>query len=100
MNSQLRKHGQPFQRNHRHTPLLSRLRQAIQPLWNSPNAALPCLPESLEPRQLLSGNVVINEIMYYPGYGDPGDTGYVAEDTRQEYLELFNSSSTPVNLKD
>jgi len=50
---------------------------------------------------LLAGRaqVVINELMYHPGLGEPGQAGYVPEDTRQEFVELFNSGAAPVNLQ-
>jgi hypothetical protein len=38
-------------------------------------------------------SVVINEIMYHPYHPVPG-----AEDVRQEYIELFNRGTEPVNL--
>lgn len=44
-------------------------------------------------------NVVINEIMFHPGLGQPGEPGYVAEDTRKEFIELLNLGSEPVILK-
>jgi hypothetical protein len=37
--------------------------------------------------------------MYHPGYGKPGQAGYVAEDTRKEYIELHNRGASAVNLK-
>jgi len=57
--------------------------------------------EPFEPRLLLdTGSVLINEIMYHPGTGDPGYPGYVAEDTRLEYIELYNKGAAAVSLKD
>ncbi len=43
-------------------------------------------------------NVVINEIMFHPGLGRPGEVGYVAEDTRKEFIELLNLEPAPLNL--
>jgi hypothetical protein len=43
--------------------------------------------------------VIINELMYHPGFGEPGQAGYVPEDTRKEFVELFNSGAAPVNLQ-
>ena len=43
--------------------------------------------------------VKISEIMYHPGLGKPGEAGYVAEDTRQEFIELYNADTQEVNLK-
>ncbi|MHB1035366.1 MAG: lamin tail domain-containing protein [Pirellulales bacterium] len=54
--------------------------------------------ELLEPRVLLAGDIVINEIMYHPGFGEVGQAGYVAEDVRQEYIELLNKGTAPYNL--
>ncbi|MHB1034559.1 MAG: lamin tail domain-containing protein [Pirellulales bacterium] len=56
--------------------------------------------ESLEARLLLAGEVVINELMYHPGFSEPQQPGYVAEDVRLEYIELFNRGDAAVNLKD
>jgi hypothetical protein len=57
--------------------------------------------EPIEPRILLdTGTVVINEIMYHPGMGEAGYAGYVAEDTRLEYIELYNKGAAAVSLKD
>ena len=44
-------------------------------------------------------HVLINEIMYHPGLGKPGETGYIAEDTRQEFIELYNADTNSVNLQ-
>ena len=46
-----------------------------------------------------AGPVLVNEIMYHPGLGAPGETGYLAEDLRKEFIELHNSGTTAVNLK-
>ncbi|KPJ75796.1 MAG: hypothetical protein AMS14_02985, partial [Planctomycetes bacterium DG_20] len=55
--------------------------------------------ESMEPRLLLDAtDIVINEIMYHPGYGRLGDPGYVAEDLANEWIELYNTGIDPVNL--
>ena len=55
--------------------------------------------EPLEPRLLLdAGQVVINEIMFHPGFGDIGQPGYVAENLAEEYIELFNRGTDPVSL--
>jgi len=56
------------------------------------------LPEPLEARQLLAANVIINEIMYHPGYGDPGTAGYIAENVQQEYIELYNQGTSSASL--
>ncbi|MBE3098266.1 MAG: lamin tail domain-containing protein [Planctomycetes bacterium] len=57
--------------------------------------------EALEQRLLLdAGQVVINEIMYHPGFADVGQTGYVAENLAEEYIELYNRGLGGVNLKD
>jgi hypothetical protein len=44
--------------------------------------------------------VVINEIMYHPGWGEPGGLGYVPENTGHEFVELWNKSTGSVSLKD
>ncbi|MHB9047020.1 MAG: lamin tail domain-containing protein [Pirellulales bacterium] len=54
--------------------------------------------EPLEARLLLAGEVLINELMYHPGFGAVGQTGYVTEDIRQEYVELLNQGTDAVNL--
>ncbi len=36
--------------------------------------------------------------MYHPGFGEPGEAGYVAEDTRKEFVELFNAGTNAINL--
>jgi hypothetical protein len=55
--------------------------------------------ESLEARLLLdAGQVVISEIMYHPGFGDIGQPGYIPENLAEEYVELFNCGTDPVNL--
>ncbi len=43
--------------------------------------------------------VLISEIMYHPGWGKPGEVGYIAEDTRREYIELHNSGTNAVNVR-
>jgi hypothetical protein len=48
---------------------------------------------------LAAGPVVIDEIMFHPGAGSPGEPGYVAEDLRQEFVELFNRGANAVNLR-
>lgn len=58
-------------------------------------------PGDANPEHALSspeGRVVINEIMYHPGFGEVGSSGYVPEDTRKEYIELFNPTETDVPL--
>ena len=47
-----------------------------------------------------AGDVVINELMYHPGYGEVGDPGYIAEDPLKEYIELLNQGTNSVSLKD
>jgi hypothetical protein len=42
--------------------------------------------------------VTINEIMYHPGSGEPGTTGYTPENTNEEYVELYNGASGSLNL--
>ncbi|MHC1768018.1 MAG: lamin tail domain-containing protein [Verrucomicrobiia bacterium] len=42
--------------------------------------------------------VVINEILFHPGVGRPGEVGYLPEDTRKEFIELLNLESAPLNL--
>jgi len=55
--------------------------------------------EPMEPRLFLdNSNVVINEIMYHPGFSEPGQADFVAEDIRLEYVELYNKGTAPVNL--
>jgi hypothetical protein len=44
--------------------------------------------------------VLISEIMYYAAHGQPGSVNYVPENSRQEYVELYNRSTTAVSLKD
>jgi hypothetical protein len=57
--------------------------------------------EPMEQRLLLdAGTVVINEIMYHPGYGQPGQAGFVAEDLGLEYIELYNKGASAVSLRD
>ena len=57
--------------------------------------------EPMEARLLLDNSaVVINEIMYHPGFGEPGQTDFVKEDLRLEYIELYNKGSAAVSLKD
>ncbi|MFI5380704.1 MAG: lamin tail domain-containing protein [Tepidisphaerales bacterium] len=66
-----------------------RFQQAIETAW--PAAGLRPRVESLEARQLLAADVVISEIMYHPGYGDPLQTsGYIPEDPNKEYVEIYN----------
>jgi len=55
--------------------------------------------EAMEPRLMLdAADIVINEIMYHPGYGRLGDPDYVAEDLANEWIELANTGPDPVNL--
>ena len=56
--------------------------------WQSLAAPTPGKSNSSAPI-----SVVINEIMYHPYHPVPG-----AEDIRQEYIELFNRGTEPVNL--
>ena len=67
--------------------------------WTCQEFRRPAL-ESLEARVLLDGNpqILINEIMYHPGFGQYGQTGYVAEDVRQEYIELYNRGPSAVDV--
>jgi hypothetical protein len=44
-------------------------------------------------------NIVISEIMYHPGFGTPGATGFIAENTQHEYIELFNAGIVSVDLE-
>ena len=44
-------------------------------------------------------NVVINEIMFHPGLGRPGEDGYIPEESRKEFIELHNLSAAPANLR-
>ena len=44
------------------------------------------------------GTIRINELMYHPGYGKVGQAGYVPEDARKEYIELYNTGTNAVNL--
>lgn len=46
-----------------------------------------------------SGQVLINEFMFHPGKGKPGQTGYVAEDTQKEFIELLNLGASAVDLQ-
>ncbi len=46
-----------------------------------------------------AGQVMVTEIMFHPGLGEPGGEGYIAEDTRQEYIELYNSGPDAVDLQ-
>ncbi len=45
-------------------------------------------PESLEPRQVLAGEVLISEIMYHAQ----------SQDQRDEWIELYNPGIAPINL--
>ncbi len=77
---------------------LTALRNRVPHQTRSRRLAKPHLAEPLESRLLLAAHVVINEIMYHPGYGEPGDSGYIAENTREEYIELLNTGSSPASL--
>ena len=46
----------------------------------------------------LNRQVVINEVMYHPGFGDWGETGYIAENLKEEYIELYNRGPTSVDV--
>jgi len=77
---------------------LARLWQAVSAPWRDASPASAII-EPLEQRQLLtSGPIVINEIMYNTSRGEPGAPGFIAENAAQEWIELYNSGSTPVNL--
>ncbi len=54
--------------------------------WRNPNRLWS--PEPLEPRQVLAGEVLINEIMYHAQSQDQGD----------EWIELYNPGIAPINL--
>ncbi|MCY2951560.1 MAG: lamin tail domain-containing protein [Planctomycetota bacterium] len=82
-----------------HRQALSHLLRVIWPSTRLGCAVAHRFTEALEPRQLLAANVVINEIMYHPGYGGPGDAGYIAENVKEEYIELANTGSSAANLK-
>ena len=59
----------------------------------------PGLPNGNDP----SGSpepILVSEIMYHPGQGEPGSIGYVQENTAEEYVELYNRGKTAVSLKD
>ncbi|MCX5672978.1 MAG: CotH kinase family protein, partial [Planctomycetota bacterium] len=57
--------------------------------------------EPMEARLLLDNSaVIINEIMYHPGFGEPGQAGFVKEDLRLEYIELYNKGAAAVSLRD
>ena len=58
----------------------------------------PGSPNTTDPVADLNRQVVINEIMYHPGFGDWGQTGYVAENLQEEYIELYNRGSTSVDV--
>jgi hypothetical protein len=58
----------------------------------------PGAPNTADPVADLNRQVVINEIMYHPGNGDWGQTGYVAENPKEEFIELFNRGATAVNI--
>ena len=45
-----------------------------------------------------SAPVIVNEIMYNTARGSAGSIGYVAENTKQEYVELYNRSKSAVSL--
>jgi hypothetical protein len=53
----------------------------------------------VQPLLLLGEKVVINEIMFHPGYGSPGTPGYIPEDTQNEFVEVLNTDAKPVSLK-
>ena len=36
--------------------------------------------------------------MYHPGYLDPREAGYIAENLGEEYIELYNKSTTAINV--
>ena len=46
----------------------------------------------------LNRQVVINEIMYRPGFGDWGETGYIAENPKEEFIELYNRGLSSVDI--
>ncbi len=51
-----------------------------------------------QPIPNVAQQVIVNELMYHPGFGDPGYPGYVAEDTMKQWVELYNKGTTAVNL--
>ena len=46
----------------------------------------------------LNRQIFVNEIMYHPGFGEWGQTGYVAENPKEEFIELYNRGTTAVDL--
>jgi hypothetical protein len=58
----------------------------------------PGATNSVAPVADLNRQIVINEIMYHPGNGDWGETGYVAENPKEEFIELYNRGTTAVDL--
>lgn len=65
--------------------------------WSA--AAFTLLVASTLSSQAAGAKVVIHEIMYHPGFGQPGEVAYVPEDTRKEYIELYNSGTKAVRLQ-
>ncbi len=51
-----------------------------------------------QPIPNVAQQVIVNELMYHPGFGDPGYPGYVAEDTMKQWVELYNKGTTAVDL--
>lgn len=45
-----------------------------------------------------ASEIMINEIMYHPGFGEVGSAEYVAEDALKEYVEFYNTGTNAVNL--
>ncbi len=62
-------------------------------------AALSLLLTSAVCSQAAGAKVVIHEIMYHPGFGQPGEFAYVPEDTRKEYIEIYNPGTKAVRLQ-
>ena len=54
--------------------------------------------EAMEPRLMLdAADIVINEIMYHPGYGRIGDPDYVAEDLAEDRAGLGHAAERIVH---
>ncbi len=61
--------------------------------------ALAGLPEwGGRARAQSTNDVLIHELMVHPGVGEYGDTNYVAEDTRAEFIEFYNRGTGTVPL--
>jgi autotransporter-associated beta strand protein len=68
---------------------------STQGYFTSPS---PGKANTSQPIPNVNQQVIVNEIMYHPGFGDPGYAGYVAEDTLKQWVELYNKGTSAVDL--